>query len=74
VQELGYDTVEFNASDTRSKKLLHEHVANMLSTTSVSSLFHHTDKVGAPVPQLSKYTKCQKCKGRYIRNYPLFSG
>jgi replication factor C subunit 1 len=47
LQELGYDTVEFNASDTRSKKLLHEHVANMLNNTSVSSLFHHTDKVSS---------------------------
>lgn len=35
-QELGFDIVEFNASDTRSKKLLHEEVAQLLSTTSIA--------------------------------------
>lgn len=35
-QELGYDTVEFNASDTRSKKLLREEVSQLLGTTSLA--------------------------------------
>lgn len=35
-KELGFDIVEFNASDTRSKKLLHEEVAQLLSTTSIA--------------------------------------
>nr|CAH7722829.1 unnamed protein product [Callosobruchus chinensis] len=36
-QTLGYDIVEFNASDTRSKKLLHEEVSQLLRNTSISS-------------------------------------
>ncbi|GJQ69768.1 Gnf1 [Trypoxylus dichotomus] len=35
-KELGFDTVEFNASDTRSKRLLHEEVAQLLSTNSLA--------------------------------------
>uniref|UniRef100_A0A6P7FBV7 Replication factor C subunit 1 n=1 Tax=Diabrotica virgifera virgifera TaxID=50390 RepID=A0A6P7FBV7_DIAVI len=35
-KELGFDVVEFNASDTRSKKLLHEEVAQLLSTTTIA--------------------------------------
>ncbi|XP_075211056.1 germ line transcription factor 1 [Lycorma delicatula] len=38
-KELGYDVVEFNASDTRSKKLLHEEVSELLSTTSLAPYF-----------------------------------
>ncbi|XP_022906012.2 replication factor C subunit 1 [Onthophagus taurus] len=38
-KELGYDIVEFNASDTRSKKLLHEEVSQLLSTTSLAGYF-----------------------------------
>lgn len=36
-QELGFDIVEFNASDTRSKKLLKEEVAQLLSSTSLAN-------------------------------------
>ncbi|CAH1183179.1 unnamed protein product [Phaedon cochleariae] len=35
-QELGFDVVEFNASDTRSKRLLHEEVSQLLSTTTIA--------------------------------------
>lgn len=38
-KELSYDVVEFNASDTRSKKLLHEEVSQLLSTTSLAGYF-----------------------------------
>lgn len=38
-KELGLDIVEFNASDTRSKKLLHEEVSQLLSTTSLGGFF-----------------------------------
>lgn len=38
-KEMGFDAVEFNASDTRSKKLLQEEVAKMLTNTSITSLF-----------------------------------
>ena len=37
-RELGYDVVEMNASDTRSKKLLGQSVADILDTASVGSL------------------------------------
>lgn len=36
-QALGFDIVEFNASDTRSKKLLKEEVAQLLSSTSLAN-------------------------------------
>ncbi|KAI4465725.1 chromosome transmission fidelity factor 18 [Holotrichia oblita] len=35
-KELGFDIVEFNASDTRSKRLLHEEVSQLLSTNSLA--------------------------------------
>ncbi|KAJ8961286.1 hypothetical protein NQ318_008971 [Aromia moschata] len=35
-KELGFDIVEFNASDTRSKKLLHEEVSQLLSTNTIA--------------------------------------
>ncbi|KAJ8954153.1 hypothetical protein NQ318_005747 [Aromia moschata] len=35
-KELGFDVVEFNASDTRSKKLLHEEVSHLLSTNTIA--------------------------------------
>ncbi|XP_021919425.1 replication factor C subunit 1 isoform X2 [Zootermopsis nevadensis] len=38
-KELGFDIVEFNASDTRSKKLLHEEVSELLSNKSLSGYF-----------------------------------
>lgn len=38
-KELGYDVVEFNASDTRSKKLLQEEVTALLSTKSLITYF-----------------------------------
>ncbi|XP_076625612.1 germ line transcription factor 1 [Colletes latitarsis] len=37
--ELGFDLVEFNASDTRSKKLLQQEVAELLSNTSLKDYF-----------------------------------
>lgn len=39
-KELGFDTVEFNASDTRSKKLLKEQVSELLSNKSLYGYFH----------------------------------
>lgn len=38
-KELGFDVVEFNASDTRSKRLLHDEVSELLSTKSLSPFF-----------------------------------
>lgn len=38
-QELGYDTVEFNASDTRSKKLLKAEVSDLIKNNSLSNYF-----------------------------------
>ena len=35
-KELGYDVMELNASDTRSKKLLEQSLSDALSSTSVS--------------------------------------
>ncbi|XP_018326325.1 replication factor C subunit 1 [Agrilus planipennis] len=35
-KELGFDVVEFNASDTRNKKLLHEEVSQLLSTKTIA--------------------------------------
>ena len=35
-KELGFDMVEFNASDTRSKNLIKEQIGELLSTTSLS--------------------------------------
>ena len=37
-KELGYDVVEMNASDTRSKKMLGESVSDTLDTTSLASM------------------------------------
>ena len=48
-KELGFDVVELNASDTRSKKMLQISVRDMLNTTSVSNLVDtcnsHNNKV-----------------------------
>lgn len=44
-KELGFDTVEFNASDTRSKKLLKEQVSELLSNKSLYGYFHGQDVV-----------------------------
>lgn len=41
-QELGFDVVEFNASDTRSKRLLKEEVAELLSNKSLYGYFRGT--------------------------------
>lgn len=38
-QELGFDMVEFNASDTRSKKLLQDEVGKLLKNTSLTPYF-----------------------------------
>uniref|UniRef100_A0A2M4AG53 Replication factor C subunit 1 n=1 Tax=Anopheles triannulatus TaxID=58253 RepID=A0A2M4AG53_9DIPT len=38
-QELGFDTVEFNASDTRSKRLLKEEVSELLNSKSLAGYF-----------------------------------
>nr|XP_023026436.1 replication factor C subunit 1 [Leptinotarsa decemlineata] len=35
-KDMGFDVVEFNASDTRSKRLLHEEVSQLLSTTTIA--------------------------------------
>ncbi|XP_014607760.1 PREDICTED: replication factor C subunit 1 isoform X1 [Polistes canadensis] len=37
--ELGFDLLEFNASDTRSKKLLKERVSEILSNTTIKNFF-----------------------------------
>lgn len=39
-KELGFDIVEFNASDTRSKKQLQSHVSELLSSTSLNPYFN----------------------------------
>ncbi|KAI9579253.1 replication factor C subunit 1 [Glossina fuscipes] len=39
-KELGFDIVEFNASDTRSKRLLKEEVSELLSNKSLHGYFH----------------------------------
>lgn len=39
-QELGFDVVEFNASDTRSKRLLHEQVSELVSSYSLAAFAH----------------------------------
>lgn len=49
-QELGFDTVEFNASDTRSKRLLKDEVAELLRNKSLHGYFNSgssTDPKGA---------------------------
>lgn len=38
-KELGYDVIEMNASDTRSKKTLHETVREIIDSTSLTSMF-----------------------------------
>lgn len=38
-KELNYDVVEFNASDTRNKKLLADEVARLLHTKSLAGFF-----------------------------------
>ncbi|XP_076646066.1 germ line transcription factor 1 isoform X2 [Halictus rubicundus] len=40
--ELGFDLIEFNASDTRSKKLLQESVSELLSNTTLKDYFINT--------------------------------
>lgn len=45
-QELGFDIVEFNASDTRSKRLLREEVSQLLRTTSLAGFATAGSKVG----------------------------
>ncbi|KZC12208.1 Replication factor C subunit 1, partial [Dufourea novaeangliae] len=41
-KELGFDLVEFNASDTRNKKLLQERVSEILSNTTLKDYFIDT--------------------------------
>lgn len=38
-KELGFDSIEMNASDTRNKKTLHETVREIIDSTSLSSMF-----------------------------------
>lgn len=42
--ELGFDMVELNASDTRSKKLLQEEVTELLRNTSLVPFFSKRGK------------------------------
>lgn len=56
-QELGFDVVEFNASDTRSKRLLQEEVSSLLSCSSLTPFFSGNRK--------------KKCSSYYV-NY-IFS-
>ncbi|XP_075145168.1 replication factor C subunit 1-like [Haematobia irritans] len=44
-KELGFDAVEFNASDTRSKRLLKEEVSELLSNKSLYGYFHGSGNV-----------------------------
>ncbi|XP_013118319.2 replication factor C subunit 1 [Stomoxys calcitrans] len=44
-KELGFDAVEFNASDTRSKRLLKEEVSELLSNKSLYGYFHGNGQV-----------------------------
>uniref|UniRef100_A0A182YBF6 Replication factor C subunit 1 n=1 Tax=Anopheles stephensi TaxID=30069 RepID=A0A182YBF6_ANOST len=47
-KELGFDTVEFNASDTRSKRLLKEEVSELLNSKSLAGYFGgRSDKVSS---------------------------
>ncbi|XP_052902347.1 replication factor C subunit 1 [Anopheles moucheti] len=47
-KELGFDTVEFNASDTRSKRLLKQEVSELLNTKSLAGYFGgRSEKVSA---------------------------
>jgi replication factor C subunit 1 len=39
-QELGFDIIEFNASDTRSKKLLHAEVSELMSSKTIKGFFN----------------------------------
>lgn len=43
-KELGFDVVEFNASDTRSKRLLKEEVTELLSNQSLAGYFNGSTK------------------------------
>lgn len=47
-KELGFDIVEFNASDTRSKKLLHDEVTELLSSKSLSGMLRGKNGHVAP--------------------------
>lgn len=44
-KELGYDIVEMNASDTRSKRLLHEHVQELMSSQSLATYAHGSAQI-----------------------------
>ncbi|XP_039765625.1 replication factor C subunit 1 isoform X2 [Pararge aegeria] len=46
-KELGFDMVEFNASDTRSKTLIREQIGELLSTTSLSAYARGSTGKGA---------------------------
>lgn len=46
-ESLGYDVIEMNASDVRSKKLLDSKVGGMLNNTSVMGFFSNNDTVSA---------------------------
>ena len=38
-RELGYEPIEFNASDTRSKKALEDHISELLGNKTITSMF-----------------------------------
>lgn len=42
-KELGFDTVEFNASDTRSKNLIQQQITELTCTNSLSGFVNGID-------------------------------
>jgi DNA polymerase III delta prime subunit len=60
-QEHGYEVVEFNASDTRSKSSLKEHVASMLGCHSIGEFF------GAKPRVLTSYSS----QASFLRSHSL---
>ena len=48
-KELGYDVMEMNASDTRSKKLLEAAVADAMSSQSLSQTSKKRVRFGSPI-------------------------
>lgn len=56
----GYDVVEMNASDTRSKKSLHENVREVISNTSLAGFFSGAKK---PEPKRIQCIIMDECDG-----------
>lgn len=44
-RELGYEVIEFNASDTRSKKAIEQHISELLGNKTISTMFSAAPKV-----------------------------